>query len=645
MADNFRKLCKTRLLDEMLGEVRDQGGAEWSVLVMDATTTRVMSSSCRISEILDYGVSLVENITKRREPLPALAGIYFITPTESSITCLLEDFKLRPLYKTAHVFFSSKVSNAALSAIKACPGLTSRLKSLKEVNLELLTIDKRTFITGEEQALQVLFGENVDNSAAYRTEVATIANRLVTAFASLKEFPAIRFRASKPPGEEAMEQRSLVAQRIAVEVNERLMIMQRAGQLPAAETCDLIVIDRGFDPVAPVIHEWTYEAMAYDLLNLEGNTFKYESETQGGKIEQKEHVLGESDDLWVDLRHKHFAAASLEISKMLEDFRAKNKVASYKNASDGGGAASLDTRDMRRLAQSLPQYREQLAKLSVHVEIASKINKLLDEKNLTDLGKLEQDLVFGDATSKEVITYLSSSGQALSAEDKTRLLMCYVATHPEKMDSTKQLQWQKLAKLQAEDMNTIINLEFLGVPVRKRGKTTGLSFGRKRKRAVRKDRDADEDEAQWALSRFVPMLQEVLEDLAVSKLSNDEYPYVRPPTATDPAAPAYSATYGSKAGSVRTNRTTAGWAKKAAGGAGAKEEAVVPKGKRVVVYVIGGVTRSEMRVAHKLSAKLGREIILGGSTVDTPAGFLKHLKGLSSLEQVAIDMDSFSIEK
>jgi hypothetical protein len=65
-------------------------------------------------------------------------------------------------------------------------------------------------------------------------------------------------------------------------------------------------------------------------------------------------------------------------------------------------------------------------------------------------------------------------------------MMSYVATHPEKLDATKQAQWQKLAKLSNEDMSTVINLESLGVPVRKRGKTSGLNFGRKRKRAVRK---------------------------------------------------------------------------------------------------------------------------------------------------------------
>ena len=64
--------------------------------------------------------------------------------------------------------------------------------------------------------------------------------------------------------------------------------------------------------------------------------------------------------------------------------------------------------------------------------------------------------------------------------------MCYAATHPEKMDATKEAQWQKLARLGPEDMQAVLNLELLGVPVRKRGSSSGISFGRKRKRAVRK---------------------------------------------------------------------------------------------------------------------------------------------------------------
>ena len=52
------------------------------------------------------------------------------------------------------------------------------------------------------------------------------------------------------------------------------------------------------------------------------------------------------------------------------------------------------------------------------------------------------------------------------------------------------------------------------------------------KRHLLQDRDAEEGDEQWSLSRFAPLMQEVLEDLATNKLNFDEYPYVQPPTET-----------------------------------------------------------------------------------------------------------------
>lgn len=53
--------------------------------------------------------------------------------------------------------------------------------------------------------------------------------------------------------------------------------------------------------------------------------------------------------------------------------------------------------------------------------------------------------------------------------------------------------------------------------------------------------------------------------------------------------------------------------------------ALYVQGKRIIVFVVGGITHSEMRVAHNLTKRLGRDIVIGGTSLDTPRDFLTNL--------------------
>jgi len=76
------------LQDEVLGNVKD---TEWSVLIMDTTTTPVMSSVCRISEILDYGVSCKPSVLIH-QPCSALSSCPVqLPPLNTNVPALPEE--------------------------------------------------------------------------------------------------------------------------------------------------------------------------------------------------------------------------------------------------------------------------------------------------------------------------------------------------------------------------------------------------------------------------------------------------------------------------------------------------------------------------------------------------------------------------
>ncbi|KAL3619389.1 STXBP unc-18 S1 [Castilleja foliolosa] len=625
---NFRQISRDRLLYEMLRSAKTgDSKSSWKV---------------------------VEDIHKRRQPLPTMDAIYFIQPTKENIVIFLSDMAGRsPLYKKAFVFFSSSVSKELVSHIKRDGSVLSRIGALREMNLEYFAIDSQGFVTDNERALEELFGDE-ESSRRGDACLNLMATRIATVFASLREFPMVHYRAAKSLDPSTVTTfRDLIPTKLAAAVWNNLMKYKtNLPNFPQSETCELLILDRSIDQIAPVIHEWTYDAMCHDLLNMEGNKYVHEVPSKSGVPEKKEVLLEDHDPIWLELRHAHIADASERLHQKMTNFVSKNKAAQIHGSRDGG---ELSTRDLQKMVQALPQYSEQIEKLSLHVDIAGKINRIIRESGLKEVGQLEQDLVFGDAKTKDFIEFFRVK-QDISREYKLRLLMIYAAVYPEKFEDDKIPKLMELARLSPDDMTAVYNMRLLEASTETKKSSIvpfSLKFDvNKKKHAARKDRPGEE--VTWQLSRFYPIIEGIV--LAISgmelieKLSKGELPKKDFPCMNDPS-PTFHGT--SHAASLRAqvssphsmrSRRTATWARPRHSDDGYSSDSILrhassdfkKMGQRIFVFIVGGATRSELRVCHKLSTKLQREIVLGSSSIDDPPQFITKLK-LMSANELSLD--------
>ena len=158
-------------------------------------------------------------------------------------------------------------------------------------------------------------------------EVLIRAFKIVSVCVSLGEYPAIRFFNPQNPTHEAAVLCAHLARFVQVELDQYAKNHEDFPPTSSRPRGTLIITDRSMDLYAPLIHEFTYQAMIHDLLPIiEGDKILYRSPPNPSEptTETKMAEISEKDSIWVANRHLHMKDLIGKLVGDFEKFRAKN---------------------------------------------------------------------------------------------------------------------------------------------------------------------------------------------------------------------------------------------------------------------------------------------------------------------------------
>lgn len=610
----LREIVQNLFLNEVIARA-----SGWKVLVMDDEATRVISAALTMYDIMEKRVTLVERLKMNRQPFPEMDVIYLASPTIESAQKISSDFesKQKARYGNVHIFFIDTTPADVFSIIQANPLLVSKVKTFKEIPMNFIAMETSVYHFDMPNSLERLYSTSPEPGFA-----AQLGQRLAHLCITLNEHPSIRFQDSSP-----------FAREIATSLHQTMVQYKRANPTfwtygddhnhTERDRGQILVLDRSFDVLSPLMHEYTYQCMATDLLDVDDGVISYETTTNRGTKDERQAVLNENDALWAELRHSHIAKVIEEIKGRMNDIIQNNSGAALAKAR----GADMDISSMAAAVKTLPEYTQTMTKLGQHVAIAQQCMDGFSKQKLMQLSQVEQTISTGldeegkEVSGKKLLQLVTDTmRQSMPKEQRVRLMAIYYVSQrniPGSDDNINQVM--EAARLTASEKSVITNFSRLldhAIPTDKPEDAVAADSGKKGRimsffggKAAKHD---PTPEGEYADTRHSCLLKSLLEQMLAGNLPIDKFPAMGP-------APANTSK--SEAKSVRKFGAASKFGKK---------DNVQLTGIRTMVFVAGGVAFPELRSGYEVKDKESKEVIVGGTHVITPDSYIVDVGALNS---------------
>jgi vacuolar protein sorting-associated protein 45 len=361
-------------------------------LVVDQDTLSTVSLVISQSEVLQKDVFLIETIEKLEIPrgsdrLSHLKGLLIIRPSPENISILKRALDY-PKYEKFFIYFTNKTSESTLKEL-AEADRSEVISSVIEIFSDITPLNHDLFTLNIPNVVS-LSSEGVWGDKE-RSLLNKLSERVFASLLTMRKFPVIRYQKS-----------SKRCQELAFQVHQLLredpdLMTSYAGRSTTGHknTIDnvdqssvLLIVDRREDPVTPLLHQWTYQAMLHELLGIENNKVQLK---QYSGPDREVPLTCVQDEFFKEFMFANFGDLAQGVKDLVNEF--------HNNQKFGQDVESIE--DMKKFVKDYPEFSRVAGNVSKHVSLTSEIDLKIKKRILLDVSEIEQDIACNENKNEQ----------------------------------------------------------------------------------------------------------------------------------------------------------------------------------------------------------------------------------------------------
>lgn len=182
----------------------------------------------------------------------------------------------------------------------------------------------------------------------------------------------------------------------------------------------LLLLDRRFDLITPMLTQWTYHAMLHESFGIHNGRVRMDKAHGERYVEydlcpQQDEFLRDN----IDCNFGELGGNVLSLVKEFQDITQQHQL-------------NLETLPkMKRLIEDYPHYRRMSSYVSKHVDILDHISHQIDSLKLMRFSELQQDIATSKSTTISLLSRVTSflKDDEVNYRQKLRIAIIYALKH------------------------------------------------------------------------------------------------------------------------------------------------------------------------------------------------------------------------